>query len=408
MHRGRSPDTPRHRVRYHGENDDFRHPARWHTQERTRTMQNHDRSTRPTLSRRTALKGAAGAVAGASALSTAIAQASTGNPGFFVNLNQDQGEVVIYNYYVPFIDAVIPLFEEETGIKVNQLGTYAGNDEWWARLNAGESFDFVIAAFEWLERAMKADLLTPLDLDLIPNTANLYEDFQNNPDFQKDGTPYASPFARVYYCLTYNTNTFSEAPTSWDVAWDEQYAGKVTMMDDAFGSIGTTALRLGQDPMNPDDLDAIRDELVTQKALVLKYWTDYQNGMEMFINEEVVVGQFTAGRTRMGAAEGGPMDWTVPEEGCLTFFDTFAIPGTSENPENGHAFINFLQKPEIMAMEMEMMYYDTVNEAAHAELDPEIAESFALPEGANLVLARDLAPDVRSQMDELWTEIKLG
>ncbi len=361
-----------------------------------------------TIDRRTFGKAAIATATGATALSASLAQASTGRAPFYVNLRQDQGEVVIYNYYVPFIDAVIPLFEEETGITVNQLGTYAGNDEWWARLNAGESFDFVIAAFEWLERAMAADLLTPLDFEMIPNTANLYADFQDNPDFQKDGVPYGSPFARVYYCLTYNTNTFAEPPTTWEVAWDEEHAGSVTMMDDAFGSVGTTALLLGQDPMNPDDFDAIRDTLSEQKDLVLRYWTDYQNGMEMFMNEEVVVGQFTAGRTRMGAAEGGPMDWTVPEEGCLTFFDTFAIPSTSQNPENGHAFINFLQKPEIMAMQMEMMYYDTVNEAARAELDPEIAESFAVPEGANLVLARDLDPQVRSQMDELWTEVKLA
>jgi spermidine/putrescine transport system substrate-binding protein len=371
-------------------------------------MQHDDHRTRPAVSRRAVLKGAAGAAAGASALSTAIAQASTGNPGFFVNLRQDKGEVVIYNYYQPWIAKVIPLFEEETGIKVNQLGTYAGNDEWWARLNAGESFDFVIAAFEWLERAMKADLLHPLDLEQIPNTKNLYADFQDNPDFAKDGTPYGSPFARVYYCLTYNTNTFSETPTSWDVAWDEAYKGKVTMMDDAFGSIGTAALRLGQDPLNPSDFDAIRDALTDQKDLVLKYWLDYQNGMEMFINEEVVVGQFTAGRTRMGRAEGGPISWTVPEEGCLTFFDTFAIPKTAKNPENGHAFINFLQKPEIMAMEMEMMYYDTVNEAAREELPADLREQFELPEGANLVLARDLDPQVRSTMDETWTEIKLS
>jgi spermidine/putrescine transport system substrate-binding protein len=370
-------------------------------------MSSTEHATQPTVNRRTVLKGAAGAAGGASALTAAIAQASTGSPGFYVNLRQDKGEVVIYNYYQPWIAEVIPLFEEETGITVNQLGTYSGNDEWWARLNAGESFDFVIAAYEWLERAMKADLLTPLDLELIPNTKNLYKDFQDNPDFQKDGKPYASPFARVYYCLTYNTDTFSEAPTGWDVAWDEQYKGKVTMMDDAFGSIGTTALLLGQDPLNPDDWDAIRDKLTEQKDLVLKYWADYQNGMEMFVNEEVVVGQFTAGRTRMGKAEGGAIDWTVPEEGCLTFFDTFAIPKTAKNPENGHAFINFLQRPDIMAMEMEMMYYDTVNEAARAELDPEVAESFAVPEGANLVLARDLDPQVRGKMDETWTEIKL-
>ena len=360
------------------------------------------------MNRRTLLKGAAGAAAGASALSTAIAQASTGNPGFYVNRNQDQGEVITYNFYQPWIDEVAPMFEEETGITVNQMGAYSSNDEWWARLNAGDSFDFFIPTTDWVQRAMAADLMHEIDREQIPNISNLYEDFQQNEVFQRDGSTYAIPFTRVYYSLTYNTETFPEAPTSWEVTWDEQYGGKITMQDQAFARVGTTALLLGDDPLNPTMWDEIRERLLAQKELVPKYWTDYQNGMEMFVNEEVVVGQLTAGRTRMGAAGGAPITWTVPEEGVLTFIDTFGIPKTSENPENAHTFINFLMRPDITALEMEMMYYDTLNQAAREELPPELAERFEVPEGANLVLTTDLEAQVRSRIDELWTEVKLS
>ncbi len=360
------------------------------------------------IDRRTLLKGAAGAAAGTSALSAAIAQASTGDAGFYVNLRQDNGELVIYNWYQPWIAEVVPMFEEETGISVEQIGTYSSNDEWWARLNAGENFDFFIPTTDWVQRAMAADLLHEIDSSLIPNLSNLFEDWQANEVYQQDGASFAVPFSRVYYSLTYNTNEFAEAPTSWEVTWDEAYDGRITMQDQAYARVGTTALLLGDDPLNPTMWDEIRDRLLAQKELVPKYWTDYQNGMEMFVNEEVVVGQLTAGRTRMGAAEGGPIDWTVPDEGVLTFIDTFAIPNTSENPENGHAFIDFLNRPDIMALEMEMMYYDTLNEAARGELDEELAAQFEIREDAHLVLATELDPQVRSQVDELWTEVKLS
>src|SRR5690606_31831726 len=107
------------------------------------------------------------------------------------NLAQDQGEVVTYNFYQPWIDAVAPMFEEETGITVNQMGAYSSNDEWWARLNAGESFDFFIPTTDWLQRAMAADLVQEIDRDLIPNIANLEEDFQNNEVYQNEGNTYA-------------------------------------------------------------------------------------------------------------------------------------------------------------------------------------------------------------------------
>jgi spermidine/putrescine transport system substrate-binding protein len=255
---------------------------------------------------------------------------------------------------------------------------------------------------------MAADLMHELDESLIPNISNLYEEFQHNELYQKDGKTYAIPFSRVYYCLTYNTNEFAEAPTSWDVTWDEAYKGKITMQDQAYARVGTTALLLGDNPLAPTKWDEIREKLLEQRELVSKYWVDYQNGMEMFVNEEVVVGQLTAGRTRMAMADGAPLDWTVPEEGCLTFIDTFGIPKTSENPENGHAFIDFLHRADIMAMQMKTLFYDTLNEAARAELDPELAKTFEVPEGAKLPLAVDIPANIRSQIDELWTEVKLS
>ena len=71
-------------------------------------------------------------------------------------------------------------------------------------------------------------------------------------------------------------------------------------------------LLLGDDPLNPTKWDEIRDKLLEQKELVLKYWTDYQNGMEMFVSEEVLVGELSDGRARMGREAGGPIAWTVP------------------------------------------------------------------------------------------------
>lgn len=346
-------------------------------------------------------------VAAGSAMSAALAQASTRNPGFYVNLAQDQGEIQIVNFYQPFIEKVIPMFTEETGIKVTQLGTTSSNDQWWARVAAGEEIDFLIATLDWLQRGMAADYFQPIDKDLVPNTANLYEDFQELEALTKDGEQYGSPAFRVYYSMCYNTNEFSEAPTSWNVTWDEQYSGRITLHDHAHARVGTTALLLGDDPLNPSKWDEITEKLLEQKPLVLKYWVDYQNGMEMFVNEEAVVGQLTAGRSRMAMAEGAPVNWTVPEEGCLTFLDNYAVPKTAKNPEGGMAFINFLQKPEIATMEMEMMHYEAVNQAAMDSADPALVETFKTPEGANLVLATDIDQQVRARMDEVWTEVKL-
>lgn len=358
------------------------------------------------LTRRDVLRRSAGIATGAAA-TAALGRGATAAPAR-ASRRQDAGEVIIYNWYQPWIQEVVPMFEEETGITVTQLGTYSSNDEWWARLNAGENFDVFIPTTDWVQRAMAAELLLPLDLAKIPNYENLFEEFRNVDVYAKEDQTFAVPFARVYYSLTYNTDTFPEAPTSWEVTWDEQYEGKMTLQDQAYARVASTALLLGDDPLNPTKWDEIRTRLMDQKPLVRKYWEDYQNGMELFVNGEVVVGQLTAGRTRMAQDLGAPIAWTVPTEGALTFVDTFAIPKTAENVANGHAFINFLHRPDIMAMEMRGMRYDTVNEAAYGELTEEERQSFAPPEGAKLVLSTDLKPDVRQRMDQLWNEVKLS
>lgn len=361
----------------------------------------------PQISRRIFARAATSAI-GVSAMSHALAHASTGDPGFSINRNQDAGEVDILYLYVPWIDKVYPQFEEETGIKVNVVGTYQKNDEWWARINAGEEADFIIGTTDWIQRAMAADLLTPIDVEKIPNIANLDPDFQDNELYRKDDDRYAVPFSRVYYCLTYNTNEFAKAPTSWAACWDDAYKGKITMQDLAMAQVGVAAMLLGDDPLNPTKWDEIRDKLSEQKDLVLKYWTDFQNGMELFANEEAVVGRLTAGRTRMAMANDAPVNWTVPDEGCLTFIDTFAIPKTAKNVDNAHKFINFLERPDIIATQMKMLYYDTFNVKAKEQLDPEFAKQFAVPDDAKLVLVTDIKAETRSRMDELWDEVKLS
>lgn len=359
------------------------------------------------ISRRGIAKAIAAGTA-VTAMSSSLAQASTGRAPFNVNLAQDAGEITIYNWYESWTAEMMAAFTEETGIKVNQIGTYSSNDEWWARLQAGEEFDFFMPTSDWVERAMKADILSPLDLESIPNISTLQEDSQNVEAYQKDGNTYASPFVQLWYSLTYNTNEFTEAPTSWDVTWDEAYSGKITVQDNAMARVGGTAIYLGDDPFNPTKWDEIRDALTEQKDLVQKYWKDYQAGMEMFVNEEAVVGQLTDGRTRMGATAGGPISWTVPEEGALVEIDTFAIPKAAKNPEGAHQFIDFLYRPENQLKLMTDMGYNSVSAEAHELLPEDLAPGFKAPDGAKSFITRDLDPAVRTQMDDLWAEVQLS
>src|SRR5699024_4420311 len=152
----------------------------------------------------------------------------------YLNLNRQAGEIRLMYNYVPFMEEVIPQFEEETGIKIASADAYNNDEDWWAKINAGVKTDFLIGGTDWIQRVLAADLGTPLDLSKLSNLENLYPDFREAEYYIKDGESYAVPFTRVYYSMVYNTDEFSEAPSSWDITWDEAYSGQISIMDQAY------------------------------------------------------------------------------------------------------------------------------------------------------------------------------
>lgn len=89
-------------------------------------------------------------------------------------------------------------------------------------------------------------LTLPLDLNNIPNYANLIPALQSPEYISEDGQVYGVAYAYGPYGLVYNTNLVSAAPTSWKVLWEPQYAGKYAISADFYElNVLTTALAQG-------------------------------------------------------------------------------------------------------------------------------------------------------------------
>ncbi|MFN8469160.1 MAG: extracellular solute-binding protein [Caldilineaceae bacterium] len=59
----------------------------------------------------------------------------------------------------------------------------------------------------------------PVNTDLIPSFKNVDERLQNAPWYTVDGVHYGVPYQWGANVLMYNTETFPEAPTSWEVVF---------------------------------------------------------------------------------------------------------------------------------------------------------------------------------------------
>ena len=88
---------------------------------------------------------------------------------------------------------------------------------------------------------------------------------------------FSVPYIGGTVCIAYNPAYVDESEVnSWDVLWNEKYAGNIFMMDSERDSIAVALMKLGYsiNTKNMDELNAAKDLLIEQKPLVLSYTSD--------------------------------------------------------------------------------------------------------------------------------------
>src|SRR3970040_2883470 len=171
-------------------------------------------------------------------------------------------------------------------------------------------FDLGAASGEASNRLISAGLVQEINTDLIPSFSTVDPRLQNAPwntvDTDGDGTAehYGVPYQWGSNVLMYNTEVFTEPPTSWNVVFEEatlpdgqSNAGRIEAYD---GPIYIAAAALYLMYHNPelgiqhpyeltrDQFNAALDLLRVQRELVNRYWHDAFIQMDDFTNEGVV------------------------------------------------------------------------------------------------------------------------
>lgn len=330
-----------------------------------------------------------------------------------------ENDLMVWNWYVDWRDYILEDFQAEHDIDNVSTDAYSDPSQWYSRLQAGnDDIDSIGSTGEWTARAMENDLIEPLPVDIMPSwEEHVPEEFKADIEehFSQDGEIYGLPQAiLVSPTLTYNEDYFDEPPTSWDVLWDEEYADQMFMWDRPRHACQIGAFYTGQGT-NPDDWDyeEIREVLIQQKDLNVTYWEEYSSAMQMFVNEEVVVGPFTDGRSHMARfQEDAPISFAVPEEGTTYAMDHYVIPQGTPNPRAALLFTNYAASPESARQMFLQMGYrppltdEGFQEAVGDEASDEEIEYLLWEDDWDLDLIRPIDDEHHDRMDEVWTEVK--
>ncbi|MGI5919919.1 MAG: ABC transporter substrate-binding protein [Christensenellales bacterium] len=304
--------------------------------------------------------------------------------------------------------SVIDRFEDEYGIDVNYIPVTSNEEMYVSLTTEGADYDLVIPSDYLVERLIREDMLRKINFSNIPNIKNIDKKFLNK-EYDPTGE-YSVPYTWGTVGILYNKTMVTEPVTSWNIMWDEKYAGKIYMYNSMRDSIGATLKKLGYS-LNTRDESQVREaveELKKQKPLVKSYGTDE-------LRDSMIGGSGAMWLTYSGDAvycmqQNEDLEFSVPEEGSNLFFDCMVIPKSAKNPEAAEKFINFLLQPDVAKINTEYIGYSTPNAEALKILDEKFLANNAFNPEDDVIARCEVFGDLgefTQVYSDAWQEVKL-
>lgn len=126
------------------------------------------------------------------------------------------------------------------------------------------------------------------------------------------------------------------------------------MQDYARNSIAVAALALGySDPfhLSDDQLEKIKDFLIKQKPLLLKYFEGDEEVDTLFAEGEVWISLGWGSDAVSLSDDGTPVEFVTPREGALSWICGYSIAKGTKMPMAAHAMVNHYISPDLQAFE---------------------------------------------------------
>ncbi len=317
-------------------------------------------------------------------------------------------------------------FEKQTGIKVH-VSYFDTNETLEARIMTGNSgFDVVVPTAPYLERQILSGAYLPLDKSKLPNLTNLDPALMAQVAANDPGNVHSVIYAWGTIGIGYNVKQVADAlpegrPQSWRLVFDPAIASRlapcgISLIDDPAGIVRLALKYLGRNTDTPsaDDLAAAESTLLKVRPFIRTI--DSVSNIEAIANGDICVavaynGDFVQARKRALEAKNGiQVDFLIPEEGTLLWFDMLAIPRNAAHAANAYRFINYILEPRVIADISNFTGFANPNSAALPLLDRAIAANPTVyptqDQRRRLFVQKMDSPDESRAITRLWQKFK--
>ena len=316
---------------------------------------------------------------------------------------------------------------------VVNYSTFSSNEEMYAKVSSGAvSYDVLVPSDYTIERMVNEKLIQPLDLSKIPNYRYISDDFKGDNVYYEGDTDenYSVPYFYGMIGIIYNTDIVAEEDAeaeSWDLMWNENYAGDILQFNNSRDSFGTALYRLGysvNDSTEEQWLEAL-ELLKEQKNLVQSYVMDeIFNKMK---SGSAAISAYYAGDFFTMYEDNDALAFYYPVEGTNSYMDSMCIPSNAQHVDLAYEYINFLCRPDIALANAAYTYYASPLDLDYIEEDGEYVDALEeyresmeeVHEDAMDILYGETAQSVQTEaylnlspeglerLNSLWEELKV-
>jgi putative spermidine/putrescine transport system substrate-binding protein len=268
-------------------------------------------------------------------------------------------------------------FEKETGCKVNvKIGNTS--DEMVTLMRTG-NYDGVSASGDATLRLIAGGDVAPVNTDLVPNYADVFDALKDRPHNSVEGQMYGIPHGRGANLLMWNKDEVKPDPDSWGTVFDpdSDQKGKVTAYDspiyiaDAALYLKATKPELGIDnpyALDDEQFNASIDLLKQQREIVGEYWSDYTKQQAAFNNGDSTIGTTWQVIANLIEADGkAKIGTTLPKEGSTGWSDTWMLSSEAKHPNCMYMWMDHIVSPKANAAVAEYFGEAPANEKSCAE-----------------------------------------
>ena len=342
---------------------------------------------------------------------------------------QEEKVLHVYNWSDYIAEDTIANFEKESGIKV-VYDVFDSNEVLEAKLLAGNTgFDVVVPSSDFLARQIQAGVFMPLDKSKLPNLANMDADVMKLLQDKDPDNARSIPYLGGTTGIGFNPKKVAEVMgpdfkmDSWDAVLKPENLSKLSKCGVSFLNAPTeifaTVLHYTGKDSNSTNVADYKEagKLLTTLRPYITYFhsSQYINDLA---NGDICVAIGWSGDVMQAAARaeesknGVVVDYVIPKEGALIFYDMLAIPADAKHPENAHAFINYLMKPDVIAKISNFVSYASGNKASLPQVDAAIRNNpniYPTDEMKPKMFTLKVLPQkVNREVTRVWTKVKTG